>query len=194
MTSPNDDAAFWRPSGTLLDDAVPGFQIVKFSQVHGNKNQPLGQYSDVWVGRVRGVGVTFAISQSYPEPHDLCVCYTGNGWSLNERSSQSADDDWTCNQANFIKQDGQFGYLFFSCLDNKLNQVNQDWTGTNRLWNRTKYFDNLQLGDMSSRQFMMLQMWIELDHALTDDERRVLQDTFNACRDIVYRAASAELK
>lgn len=162
----------------LLSDSVPGFAQVAHELVEGNIDQPMGEFADVWKGEYRGLPVTVALSQPYPEWHDLCVCYTGAGLNLNDRKvSDSKEKDWNFVTARFIADDGKVSYVWFSAFDAMCNPVNAPDSGIFTRWlGRFRSGDSLLKPAVSSSTFAIVQLKVDLEGFLPADSVDLLTD------------------
>ncbi len=113
--------AAWQASPDLLENKIPGVEILEHSESTDSTNPALGQSSHMWVLRNNGLVSRVVVSQ-HSEVHDLCTCYGANGWQIKRREvlNDAADngaEDWDCIHADFVNSETVFGYLMFSTLD-----------------------------------------------------------------------------
>ncbi len=107
---------------SLASLGVVGFEQSSYERVRGEINLPFGEHADVWHGVVKGIPITVAVNQPYPDWHDLCLCYQGNGLQLNSKQTV-ADPDWNYVNARLVNQGGDVTHLWFSALDDQGNPV-----------------------------------------------------------------------
>lgn len=106
----------WRPSAELLKDLVPGLEVIGHKQTTGSINMPFGQLSDIWECRYNNIPVQIALSQPYPEWHDLRVCYKATAWRLLDGLTVSDPNKpgWGGVRAEFLDAKDNYGTVFFS--------------------------------------------------------------------------------
>lgn len=170
-----------------LSDSVPAFVQLDHQLVEGKIDQPMGEFADVWKGDYKGIPVTIALSQPYPEWHDLCVCYTGAGLNLNDRKvSENSEKDWNYVTARFIADDGKVSYVWFSAFDASGNPVNAPDTGIFTRWlTRLRSGDSLLKSQASSSTFAIVQLKVDLDGFLPVDSVELLTDLHMQTRKIL---------
>ncbi len=166
-----------------LGPLIPGFIQYAHETVEGNINQPMGEYADVWKGEYQGIPVTPALSQPYPEWHDLCVCYTGAGLNLNDRQVVKAEDEWNYVAARFISSEGAVSYLWFSAFDFLKNPVNAPDSGVLTRWlSRLNSSDSLLKGSAVSSELAIVQLKVDLDGFLPQDSVDALTELHTLAR------------
>ena len=70
----------WKPNKDMMSDSDWKANILSHHRRRGEYSKQLGSNSDIWTVAIDGIELRVAISQPYPEWHDMCLCYTGNGW------------------------------------------------------------------------------------------------------------------
>jgi len=113
------DGLIWEPSEASLAGAS-GVVQTSYEKVREGGDIQLGRNADIWTVSFEGVPAVsrVVISQTYDEFHDLCICYTGTGWSQTEKSEvkfkDANDRETRLVKTLFVRKDGRYGYLTFS--------------------------------------------------------------------------------
>jgi hypothetical protein len=172
---------FWHPTETLFasetDLVVEGFQ-----QFRNGEDLSRGQNTDVWMvldtkTRQRH---RIAISQPYNGFHGLCICYSGNGWRMDERlivrQSEALFDskNWDYIYSTWFNDNGTYAYLAFSGLnrDNTPSTV-PDETISDIFTNR------FSIGGGTVEQVkecLMIQVWTTMDAPLSSEDQIELKN------------------
>jgi exosortase len=113
------DGLIWEPSEASLAGAS-GVVQTSYEKVREGDDIQLGRNADIWTVSFEGVPAVsrVVLSQTYDEFHDLCICYTGTGWSPTEKSEvkfkDANDRETRLVKTLFVRKDGRYGYLTFS--------------------------------------------------------------------------------
>lgn len=181
---------FWVPDEGILTDAVPGLKVVDYQVYKDGSNPTLGVHAHMWVCNLNGLLTRVVVSQ-HSEIHDLCICYSANGWQLNGRklskSKTAGDAPWEFVEASFVNSDTVFGSLFFSTLDKQGSPVSQKgWSFTDLMQQRTQDPD-----DPNQRSFhgesVNIQAWTTSETPFTPTELDVLRELHSHVREIIRR-------
>ena len=160
-------------------------------------SKQLGNHADVWTVVIDGMPVRIAISQPYPEWHDMRLCYSGNGWQVNawnpitkplpqesDVSDSSEDDEtmerWPVSYAEMVRDTGEFGTLLFCGLTSERQLLSPPMSGLYSL------LDD-RMKDRASLQsnIIMLQLWTETQEPLIPEQLEKLQRLFDSFRKAV---------
>ncbi|MEM6468553.1 MAG: exosortase U [Planctomycetota bacterium] len=172
----------WEPAADLLEETSFGKTVTSHEVLRDANSKQLGNHADIWTVVVEGMVVRVAISQPYPEWHDMRLCYTGDGWQVNQWNPMIEDlgsgkGEWTISHAEMIEETGQYGTLLFSGISNEGNLLDPPMLGIQSLLgNRMK-----DRRGLSSRT-IMLQLWTESMNPLTQKQLSTLVDLFEAFR------------
>lgn len=112
----------------LAEDALPatlgGLARTKFETTHRDRDDIFGEFSRTYVysdsgGAEHLVSCDFPFSQGW---HELTTCYSGAGWRVTERSTNTTPSDavggaWTMAEAELARDDGARGYVVWSMFD-----------------------------------------------------------------------------
>ncbi|MFO1066399.1 MAG: exosortase U [Pirellulales bacterium] len=187
------DKPFWIPEPDLLNDKIAGFQITSHNREYGTLDLPMGQYADIWSGQLNNASVRIAISQPYPEPHGLVVCYQGVGWLINEQDvvnqTEQGMNPWYFNRASFVNANGQYGYLFYSCMNDRAESISDLASGSRRFLDRMRQLDPYRQNRWSEAKYMMIQLWATSDVPLASDEIASLEKIHVGSREVIRSAA-----
>ena len=169
-----------------LSVLVPGFVQIAHETMEGRIDQPMGEHADVWKGEYKGMPVTIALSQPYPEWHDLCVCYTGAGLNLNDRKVVPTDEDWNYVAARFIADEGTVSYLWFSAFDATKRPANAPDTGVFTRWiSRLNAGDSLLRQSAAPSKLVIVQLKVDLDGFLPQDSVEMLAELHLLARKVL---------
>ncbi len=180
---------FWVPKEGILTDAVPGLKVVDYQVYKDGSNPTLGVHAHMWVCNLNGLLTRVVVSQ-HSEIHDLCLCYSANGWQLKSRKlskSKAGDVPWEFVEANFVNSETLFGSLFFSTLDEQGSPVSQKgWSFSDLMLQRTQDRD-----DPTQRSFhgesVNIQAWTTSETPFTATELDALRDIHSRVREIIRR-------
>lgn len=205
----------WDPEATLMSATSYASLITNHRSLRDANNKQLGNHADVWTVVIGGNPVRIAISQPYPEWHDMRLCYSGNGWQVNEwkpvlpptelarsqftRSKRSNGSDpktadelelavngWNISYAEMVRDTGEFGTLMFCGMTREMELLSPPMSGLYSL------LDD-RIKDRSSLQsnIIMLQLWTESRTPLIPEEFKKLQLLFDSFRLTVLRELSS---
>lgn len=183
---------FWQPRENLFasesDLVVEGFQ--KF---RNGEDMSRGQNTDVWMildtqTRQRH---RVAISQPYDGFHDLCICYAGNGWRMDDRSIVrqrdflSGSSTWDYIYSTWFNDNGTYAYLAFSGLnrDNTPSSI-PDESLSDIFSNRFSIGSGTEA---RMKECMMIQVWTTMDAPLTKEEQIELKNFHLRLRTLVSK-------
>jgi exosortase len=164
--------AIWLPPPTLISSSET-LQVENYDRQVGQNDISEGEYVDVWnvFDKTGVIRHRVAISQPYVEFHDLCACYRGVGWQLENRqnvltpeANSDTNSDWPFVLAKFVNANGNYAYLSFSGIDDSASPVPPPGDNIRdlfkqRIWNG---FSNT-----SGRKVMMFQIWTTSDEPLS---------------------------
>lgn len=190
----------WNPGPTLMNKTSYAAQITNHQSLRDANSKQLGNHADVWTVVIDGMAVRIAVSQPYPEWHDMRLCYTGNGWQVNDwkplleladSESQTNDmptdsgtpdslNNWPTSYAEMIRDTGEFGTLLFCGLTSQGDLLAPPMSGLYSL------FDD-RIKDRASLRsnIIMLQLWTETQKPLIPEQLENLQRLFDAFRETV---------
>lgn len=167
-------SAIWLPPASALasDAAV---QIENYERQVGQNDISEGEYVDIWnvLDKQALMRHRVAISQPYLEFHDLCACYRGVGWQLQDRENvyggtdAASPEQWPFVFAKFVNANGNYAYLSFSGIDQAATSVpppGESLTDlfTQRVWHGLK--------NTSSQKVLMFQIWTTSDEPLSKNQ------------------------
>ncbi|QEF99465.1 Transmembrane exosortase (Exosortase_EpsH) [Stieleria maiorica] len=182
----------WDPDATLMNRTAYASAITDHEALRDANSKQLGHHADVWTMYLDGMAVRIAVSQPYPEWHDMRLCYSGDGWQVNdwdptlEPIGESQDstisqlDRWQVSYAEMVRDTGEFGTLLFCGLTRDGELVAAPMSGLYSL------FDD-RMKDRRSLQskIMMLQLWTQTQKPLIPDQLEKLQSLFDSFRQTV---------
>ncbi|MEO1618582.1 MAG: exosortase U, partial [Planctomycetota bacterium] len=177
-----DRSLLWEPDADLLATTAYAPAVSDYQVLRGANSKQLGHHADVWTVVVDGMLVRVAISQPYPEWHDMRWCYTGDGWQVNQwnaalESAGASETDWIISRAELIRENGQFGTLLFSGMNSDGDPLEPPMIGlSSMLGNRIKDRQSL------ASQTIMLQLWTESASPLSMKQFDRLVEFFGAFR------------
>ena len=158
--------------------------------------EQLGNHADVWTVVIDGVPVRLAVSQPYPEWHDMRQCYEGNGWQVNDwipvweslgpqtvtadsvdTPTSGAAESWPISYLEMVRDTHGFGTLLFCGVTRDGELLQPPMIGLGSL------LDARIRGRSSlSSRVIMLQLWTESDMPLVPDQIEKLQTLFDSFR------------
>lgn len=184
------DQLFQPALGVLDDDLPASVRILGHEVVRDSENPRLGESADIWtIGSANWQG-QIVLSQTYPQWHELCICYQNLEWQLNDRSViQSATNTAESGTgsgdrpgfvlATFRQGISGRGYLLFSAITYDGKAVTPPDLGPfGQLANRLSLNKSSQMGDM-----MMLQLWIETAEGMSASDLDLAKRVFGHARD-----------
>jgi exosortase/archaeosortase family protein len=168
----------------LPAEAIPEFLQTQHEQVRGDINAPFGENADIWRGAVQGVPVTMALSQPYPEWHDLAGCYAGAGWTLNDRhvvgSGTASGEAWDGIASRWITPDNTYAYVWYSSFNEQGEIVMPSDTSLVRRLRSA--IGRSQRNGPGIARVAMVQMVVETDSVLPPDTVQALEQAHRASR------------
>lgn len=172
----------WEPSSDLLNGTAIGETVTNHRVLRDANSKQLGHHADIWTVVTDGMVARVAISQPYPEWHDMRLCYSGDGWQVNQWNPEfgeksSSNDDWVISHAEMIRENGQYGTLLFSGVSSTGTLLQPPMMGLQSLFgNRLKDRRGLE------RRMMMLQLWTESSNPLSEKQLETLVRLFDTFR------------
>ena len=79
-----DKPLLWDPGSNLMKKTNYAPLVTNHESLRNANSKQLGNHADVWTVVVDGLAVRIAVSQPYPEWHDMRLCYSGSGWQVND--------------------------------------------------------------------------------------------------------------
>ena len=193
----NDKPLLWDPGARLMSTTSFAPLITNHQSLRDANNKQLGNHADVWTVVLDGMPVRIAVSQPYPEWHDMRLCYSGNGWQVNDwkpvldpvdstgasRDAESTDpgsarsQGWVVSYAEMVRDTGEFGTLLFCGLTRDRDLLSPPMSGLyslldDRIKDRTSLQSNI----------IMLQLWTETQKPLIPEQLEKVQTLFDSFR------------
>lgn len=193
IAASGDKALLWEPGAELLKSTSYAGQVTSHQMLRDADNKQLGNHADVWTVVLDGIVVRVAVSQPYPEWHDMRLCYSGNGWQLNkwlpslvlsaegegdgERTASRKEIQWPISYAELVSDGGDFGTLLFCGLTQDRETLSPPMSGLySLLGNRMKNRGALQ------SDVIMLQLWTETQQPVLPEQLESMQELFKCFR------------
>ncbi|MCS7471463.1 exosortase U [Stieleria sp. ICT_E10.1] len=179
----------WDPGSSLMNRTGYASAITDHQMLRDANSKQLGNHADVWTVFLDGMAVRIAVSQPYPEWHDMRLCYSGNGWQVNDwiamlpptgtRTDESSQpiNHWAVSYAEMVRDTGEFGTLLFCGLTSDRQLLSPPMSGFYSL------FDD-RMKDRQSLQsnIIMLQLWTETQKPLMPEQLAELRELFDSFR------------
>ncbi len=197
-----DRPLLWEPEPELIQQAGFAAQVTDHQSLRNANSKQLGNHADVWTLVIGGMPVRIAISQPYPEWHDMRLCYSGNGWQVNHwnpaltpRSGIREDTDeaaagvrrdaitgqWPVSHTELVRETGEFGTLLFCGVTRDRRPLTPPMSGLySLLGDRVK-----DRGGMRS-DVIMLQLWTVTQKPLLPEQFDTLRGLFDSFRAAVF--------
>lgn len=173
---------YWAPQQNLLA-AIPEVKVLDFQSFKDSANPTLGVNAHLWVCEVNGV-VTRVVTSQHTEVHDLCNCYKGNGWRINDRERKLADG-WDYISADFVDADTVYGSLLFSTLDSKATPVRlSSWTVKDLFKSRTSDRDSPDQVSFHGVS-VNIQLWTTSETPISPKDKELLEKTHLKMREVI---------
>ncbi len=179
---------YWKPAEQLLAK-VDGLEVLSHETSTDASNPALGIHSDTWVCRVDGM-VTRALVSQHAEVHDLCKCYSANGWKIQKRSLVEAPRTdqrglWDVVEASFLNNETIFGELLFSTMDRQARPVRlKGWGLSDIVLQRIDKGDEPQQSGFDG-QTLNIQLWTTSETPFDDQQRERLRSVHRQIRDLI---------
>jgi exosortase len=179
---------YWRPSADLLAK-IPGLEVLEHTTTNDSSNPALGVHSDGWVCRFNGM-VTRVLASQHAEVHDLCKCYSANGWRIQARTLVEAKRTdgrgvWDVVEASFVNTDTVFGELFFSTIDRQARAVRlKGWELSDFVLQRVDRGDQPQQSGFDG-QNVNIQLWTTSETPFVEPQREVLRELHRQVRELI---------
>ncbi|WP_182864972.1 exosortase U [Stieleria mannarensis] len=197
----------WVPDEDLLSTTRYAPLVTDHQALREANSRQLGNHADVWTVVVDGMPVRLAVSQPYPEWHDMRACYEGNGWQINDWIPvwQSAQDDaavekdsgeeglevsvdqWPVSYLEMVRDTHGFGTLLFCGLTRDGELLQPPMMGLGSLFDA-----RLRDRNSLSSKVIMLQLWTESQMPLVPDQVDKLEALFEAFRQRVRGGLTEE--
>jgi exosortase len=196
-----DRPLLWEPEPQLIRLAGFAEQVTDHQSLRNANSKQLGNHADVWTLVVGGTPVRIAVSQPYPEWHDMRLCYSGNGWQVNHWESalespppargdsdpsrpgdaaEASIDRWPVSHSELVRETGEFGTLLFCGVTRDGRPLTPPMSGLyNLLGERVKDRDALQ------SNVIMLQLWTVTRKPLMPEQFQDLRRVFDSFRSVV---------
>lgn len=190
-----DTRLLWAPTATLMNNTSYASKVTDHQSLRDANSKQLGNHADVWTVVIDGLLVRIAVSQPYPEWHDMRLCYSGNGWQANDwmpvldpapPQQQESDgvvipvrgaEDWKVSYAEMVRDTGEFGTILFCGMAKNGELLSPPVGGLYSLIdNRSKDRSLLQ------SETIMLQLWAESPKPLAPEQLVKLQQLFDSFR------------
>ena len=172
--------------------AEAGFKQESHTVVEGDISLPFGENADIWRGFAGVTDVSIALSQPYPVWHDLCICYSGAGWTLNDRSvvyepTTDGSDAWGIVEARWISANGRYAYLWFSAFDSDGSIVAPPESSLADRWKF--YVQGRDSVRSVGGRIAMIQTVVESDAVLSPDISLAVRRVHDAARQVLRSQA-----
>ncbi|PAY18781.1 hypothetical protein CKO51_14525 [Rhodopirellula sp. SM50] len=188
-----DRPLLWDPGAALMNRTGYASLITNHESLRDANSKELGNHADVWTVVLDGMPVRIAVSQPYPEWHDMRLCYSGNGWQVNDwkpvltsadvaEKTASIGDRWPVSYAEMVRDTGEFGTLLFCGLTRDSDLLSPPMSGLYSLLN-----DRIKDRGALHSNIIMLQLWTETEAPLSPEEREKLQKLFDSFRRTVLQ-------
>ncbi|MCA9140787.1 MAG: exosortase U [Planctomycetales bacterium] len=196
----------WEPDKDLLQSTPFASFVTDHQMLREANSRQLGNHADVWTVIIDGMPVRLAVSQPYPEWHDMRACYVGNGWQINdwiavwttsrENSDAEGDDrlehpnveqQWPISYLEMVRDTRGFGTLLFCGITRDGELLSPPMSGLGALLDA-----RVQDRSILSSNVIMLQLWTESEMPLVPDQIAKLHSLFTSFRQSVHDALSTE--
>ncbi|MEM1228675.1 MAG: exosortase U [Planctomycetota bacterium] len=175
------EVVLFEPQPELLASSDLSTIEITDHQVTRDGSEPrLGQNADLWGFNAGNLSGQIVVSQTYSGWHELCVCYQNMNWQLLDRdvtepieilsrgkgqmeaktdiieSDASGDESFVT--ARFRREDGNYGYLFFTAVheDGSIPDAPSTYGAFG-----SRFLSRLErYGAISQQNLVMLQMWV----------------------------------
>ena len=171
--------------------------VTNHESLRDANSKQLGNHADVWTVVIDGTPVRIAVSQPYPEWHDMRLCYSGNGWQVNDwkptlepidvgdkaKQEEVSDretrqiDRWVVSYAEMVRDTGEFGTLLFCGLSSGGDLLSPPMVGIYSMFD-----DRIKDRSTLRSNIIMLQLWAETEKPLIPEQMRKLRSLFNSFR------------
>ncbi|KAA5543829.1 exosortase U [Roseiconus nitratireducens] len=197
VVRPDQRPLLWDPDAALLNTTSYASLITDHQSLREADSKQLGNHADVWTVMMDGLPVRIAISQPYPEWHDMRRCYTGNGWQINDWNAvlpppetnskdpsaiaETPTDGWPVSHAELVRESGDYGTLMFCGLTYDRELLSPPMAGLLSMFgNRVKDRSSLR------PNVIMLQLWTETQTPIVPEQMTRLRQLFEAFRLTVH--------
>jgi len=188
----------WDPGESLLKHTGFARQVTEHDSLRNANSKQLGNHADVWTVVIDGTAVRIAVSQPYPEWHDMRLCYSGNGWQVNDWNptlekldesgflpeldgvSEAALTDlerWPVSYAELVRETGEFGTLLFCGITQDRQTLSPPMSGLYNLLD-----DRMKDRGALRPNIIMLQLWTVTQKPLIPEQLRTLRELFETFR------------
>lgn len=182
----------WQPSAEMISADTIQLPVTKFESVRKSTDETIGSNADIWEIPIEGIPGRVALSQPYPEFHELTVCYSAIGWKLNSRSlirTDSMDLDWAYVKASYLGEDGGSGLLLFAGLTRDGTIVQPTDSSLSSVF-------GARLNDWakipSKEDTLMIQLWLPSPGEITPDVIVNAEQLFLRCRNQIRNSLNKE--
>ena len=167
------------------------WQTVGFETVDRERSSDLGSHSDSWELTSEYQYSVCSLDQPFPGWHELALCYTGRGWTLNSRSKLSipreidASRSWDAVEVTMSKGD-KSGYLIFGFFDAAGEPVEApaEWDTFEAFLNRVKNrLSNRARQAFLQREAYQTQLFIVSDTLVSEEEKSRLRAQYSRLRE-----------
>lgn len=210
------EGVIFDPTDDLFHNVSGDFGLADHQISRDNENPILGWNSDIWRYKTRESGQEivgqFAISQTYADFHELCLCYQGLNWNLLDRyrrevsnstgsqelvvgeNSNAGNAEQTAGvpvaYALFTNEGGGHGYLWYASIGAS-GKMKFPPERLGRLGSRLADAMEGDRGDVSE-PIMMVQLWVTSPERLDASTTSQITSDFALLRQTVSEHISAE--
>ena len=181
-------ARYWEPSKDIFQALPSTVSVVDYSVSKDASNPALGEHAHMWV--LKGPDfISRVVASQHAEIHDLCACYRGNGWQIDDRAlienENGKAQQWDTVAAKFVNSETVFGYLYFSTMDRQARPVKL------RGWSVSDFFlQRVDRGDQPMQsgfdgETINIQLWTTSETPLTDSTLEELRELHQQVREII---------
>lgn len=197
----------WEPDDSLLNTTQYASQVTNYQSLREANDRQLGNHADIWTVVLDGMPVRLAVSQPYPEWHDMRACYVGNGWQINDwipvwiasdsgtsdsetvadNATLDHEQEWPISYLEMVRDTRGFGTLLFCGLTRDGELLRPPMSGIGSLLDA-----RVRDRSLLSSNVIMLQLWTESEMPLVPDQIEKLNAIFGSFRDRVREGLTNE--
>ncbi|QDV82982.1 exosortase U [Planctomycetes bacterium TBK1r] len=187
-----DRPLLWDPGSALMNRTAYASAVTDHEALRKANSKQLGHHADVWTVFLEGMAVRIAVSQPYPEWHDMRLCYNGDGWQVNDwnptlpsinapdGTARPRIDQWQVSYAEMVRDTGEFGTLLFCGLTRDCDLLSPPMSGLYSLVG-----DRMKDRQALQSNIIMLQLWTVTQKPLIPEQLEKLQSLFDSFRTTV---------
>lgn len=144
----------------LFEQVVqPEVKTVAFESVEREMMSSWGKHSRIWKLASDQWQAELSVDYLWQSQHDLRVCYTGNGWTIQAESFDDTEPEWPIAILELSRRGGDRAIVFYSLLDAEgVTQVNPirnlDSDFGSRLRSEIKRFANEPAGVVQIQMYL----------------------------------------